>query len=586
MQTRTVKPLTGVPPAETFSTSLKMEEDDLYLSEGIGGTHWFWQSLSAPSTKQITATLSSFHPGKAQLQIALSGETTGQHVVNVSVNDKPTGTAKWQGQSLYAYRTDATNLTPGENVITLEVPGEGDTVDVVLLDSITVNYASEFMAAGGVLEFGGAQDFRLRGFQSGGVSLYDISDAENTEKLEGYSETVSSTLAFHDDLPGRRYLATAAAFKKPEEIRIARSNNLLASDQQADYLVIAPASFGDALQPLLQFRSAHGLKARFVDVELVYDVFSDGVQDPQAIRDFVSYTNLHWAKPGPRFVLLAGKASYDYRDNLNGPNRNLVPTFLVPAPDIGEAASDDWFVASSPTDPHPAMAVGRIPAKTPEQLRTVIDKTMKYSSEPTDADWRRRAVFVTDKEDPYFDRSASALVSGLPKSITTKEIYLSAFRGDLAQTRSEIIREWNAGALLLTYIGHGSIDTWAAGPLFSAENVPGIENGSRLPILLTPTCLDGFFYHPQKDSLAEDLLFAQKGGIVAGLVPTGLSVPQAQDVLINSLFSELFANPAPTLGEAIVRAKKNLDANSPDTREVLETFVLLGDPALQWVPPR
>ena len=49
---------------------------------------------------------------------------------------------------------------------------------------------------------------------------------------------------------------------------------------------------------------------------------------------------------------------------------------------------------------------------------------------------------------------------------------------------------------------------------------------------------------------------------------------------MRSLFGELFKAPAPTLGEALLRAKRALPIDSPEYLEVLQTFVLLGDPAL------
>jgi hypothetical protein len=117
--------------------------------------------------------------------------------------------------------------------------------------------------------------------------------------------------------------------------------------------------------------------------------------------------------------------------------------------------------------------------------------------------------------------------------------------------------------------------------LFSAANLGEIKNADRLSILFTPTCLDGFFYHPQKDSLAEELLFKNDGGIVAGIVPTGLSLPEDQRALMLALFDELFTSRVPTLGEALMRAKQKMDVSSETLREVVETFGLLGDPALE-----
>ena len=41
---------------------------------------------------------------------------------------------------------------------------------------------------------------------------------------------------------------------------------------------------------------------------------------------------------------------------------------------------------------------------------------------------------------------------------------------------------------------------------------------------------------------------------------------------------------ATVLSEAVLRARQKVSDDSPAVREVLETFVLLGDPALKWQP--
>lgn len=584
MQIRAVGSPRGA-PSQAYTETLKLEQDRLYFPEPVGDAHWFWQSLTAPATATITASLPALTPGPAQLQIAIGGLTSGEHWVQVLVNGQPAGQVRWSGRSTERYQTSITFLRAGENYITLRVPGEATRAEVNLLDSITITYTREFEAVADLLEFpGGASSYRLHGFHADKPALYDITDPHRVQKLSGSSlerEDSATTLSFYDDLANRRYLALASA-KAPVELLPAHPSNLRATDQRADDIIVAPANFLQALDPLVKHRTAQGLQVQTVDVQQVYDAFSDGIPDPRALRDFLTYARNKWAAPAPRFVLLVGKASYDYRDNLKGQNRNLVPTFLVSTPHLGEAASDDWFVALSQDDPHPAMAIGRIPAETPAQVMTAVSKIIAYESASGAADWQKRAVFVADagKDQAVFESMSQSLAKVLPKGIKPVQVSLSAHQGDVKSARAEIIREWNRGALMLTYIGHGSIDAWAPGPLFSAEQVSSLQNEQRLPLLLTPTCLDGFFYHPDKDSLAEQLLFKSGGGIVAGIVPTGLSVPPPQEALMRSLFGELFKQPTPTLGEALLHAKRALPADSPEDLEVLQTFALLGDPAL------
>jgi hypothetical protein len=589
MQTRAVEPPRGA-PASTFTETLRLEQDRLYFSEPVGDAHWFWQSLTAPATTTLTASLPALAAGPAQIQVTLGGVTSGEHWVQVLVNGQPAGEARWSGRSTHVHQASASSLHPGDNTITLRAPGEANRVEVDLLDSITLTCTTEFLAEGDLIEFSGGASalyptsYQLRGFHAEKPSVYDITDPRHVQKLTGFKlerEGGSTTAAFYDATADRRYLALASA-KTPVGLRPARPNNLRDTNQRADDIIIAPADFMPALDPLVKHRMAQGLQVRTVDVDQVYDAFSDGVPDPHALREFLSYARDKWAAPAPRLVLLVGKASYDYGDKLKGKNKNLVPTFLTPTPHLGEAASDDWFVTPGEDDPHPAMAIGRIPAETPAQVTTAVGKIIAYESASSTSDWQKRAVFVADasQDQAVFESTAGALAQALPQGIQPVEIFLSAHQGDVKAARTEIIREWNRGALMLTYIGHGSIDTWAAGPLFSAEHVGALQNEGRLPLLLTPTCLDGFFYHPEKDSLAEQLLFKSGGGIIAGIVPTGLSIPPPQEALMRGLLGELSASPAPTLGEALMRAKRALPADSPEYREVIQTFALLGDPAL------
>ncbi|MCB0237858.1 MAG: hypothetical protein KDH08_04295, partial [Anaerolineae bacterium] len=71
--------------------------------------------------------------------------------------------------------------------------------------------------------------------------------------------------------------------------------------------------FIPALQPLVDHRRSQGLRVTVASIDDVYDTFSNGVPDPAAIRDYMIYARDNWTGPAPRFLLLAGDATYDYR---------------------------------------------------------------------------------------------------------------------------------------------------------------------------------------------------------------------------------------------------------------------------------
>ncbi|MCX7840886.1 MAG: C25 family cysteine peptidase, partial [Anaerolineae bacterium] len=505
------------------------------------------------------------------------------HHLRLAFNGTRIADDKWDGQGarVITATIPANAVRAGDNALQLVAPGDtGAQADITLLRALDVTYTRRLVAQNDRLEFtAGAGAYRIEGFSGDAIELYDITDSRAPMRVTN-TQIAARTLTFATDASApRRWLAIGPnGAQAVARIVPMTMSDVRAPERAADYLIITHPNFVNALQPLVEWRARQGLRVRIVTTEQAYDEFAYGEESPHALRALIEWARQHWQSL--RFVLFVGKASYDYRDYQKGANKNLVPTFLLKTPHLGLTASDNWFVAPDDKSGHPALAIGRIPAQTAEQVTRVVNKTIAYeSSLNTRADWLTRALFIADDKEPSFVSMSDALIAQAPQLVARK-IYLADYRGDVNAARAEMLARWNEGVRWLVYIGHGSIDTWAEGPLFSPEHLGALKNGTRTPILFTPTCLDGFFYHPQKNSLAEELLFKDDGGIVAGLVPTGLSLPQSQEELMRALFAEISANPTSTFGEAIMRAKQRIDGTVPDRREVIDTFVWLGDPAL------
>ncbi|MBI5303657.1 MAG: hypothetical protein HY868_16090 [Chloroflexi bacterium] len=581
-------------PRTMFDASIRLAPARVYAPQvGATNSSWFWQLLNAPMTTTIPITLPGAMPDQARLRVSVQGNSDDagkpNHHLRVFFNDIPVADETWSGRASHSFAVTipATVVREGANTVRLVAPGDTRAIaDVVLLSSIEMSYTRRLIAQNDALEFGASQGtHRVEGFNGEAIELYDITDPGEPRRVAN-AHVASGALTFvSGDSASRRWLAlSSSAPRFAPHIAPMPPTNLRAIENQADYVIITHAArdFVNALQPLVEWRAKRGLRVRVVTTNEIYDEFNYGAESPNVLRAFLDFTQREWSKPAPRFVLLVGKASYDYRDVLNAPNKNLLPTFLVDTLNSEKNASDNQFAATSQEDIRPAFAIGRIPAKTPDQVARVVSKIIAYESGARTTDWRARAIFVADDKAPDFTLMSDALAARLPAGMQTRKIYLAGRSGDVKSARADLIAQWNAGASLVTYVGHGSVDLWATGPLFGPMYLGEIRNGERLPILFTPTCLDGFFYHPLKDSLAEELLFKSDGGIIAGIVPTGISFSSAQSELMHALFGELFERAAPTLGEGLTRAKQKLDADSPAVREVIETFVLLGDPALAW----
>ncbi|NIM09567.1 MAG: hypothetical protein GTO53_10580, partial [Planctomycetales bacterium] len=186
----------------------------------------------------------------------------------------------------------------------------------------------------------------------------------------------------------------------------------------AEYVAIGPADLLEPLQPLLDWRSAQGLNVVAVPLEAVYDQFGHGMPEPQAVQDFMAYAAATW-RPAPAYLLLVGDATYDPRGHLTAPEANRLPAFLVQTVYGGETASDVFF-GQLDDDLWPEIAVGRIPARNPEQVRAVVDKTLAYEKQIVGREWEGRVLAVADGQSPSFQQDALAFLSLFPERYQTE----------------------------------------------------------------------------------------------------------------------------------------------------------------------
>jgi hypothetical protein len=227
----------------------------------------------------------------------------------------------------------------------------------------------------------------------------------------------------------------------------------------------------------------------------------------------------------------------------------------------------------------PALAIGRFPVQTVDQLETLVNKTIIYEK-TSDQEWLGRVLLVADDE-PAFDQASDELAVELDAvGYQTQKLYMS----ENESIDDDIVSALNQGVGILNYIGHGSIQVWGDESVFEAEDADILINGDRLPIFTTFTCLNGYFNHPEVDALAETLLWAEDGGVVAAVAPSGRSLTLQQTPLAEVFFQSLLSGEARTLGEALL-ISKTAGAVDQNLRDVIHTFNLLGDPALHFQKP-
>jgi len=113
---------------------------------------------------------------------------------------------------------------------------------------------------------------------------------------------------------------------------------------------------------------------------------------------------------------------------------------------------------------------------------------------------------------------------------------------------------------------------------FTSSDVNSLNNLSKYPLLITWTCLNGYFPSATDDyCMAEEWVRAKDKGAIASWAPTGLGYNFISEVLAEGLYTSFFEKSNYILGSAILQSKIYLGL----VGDYIEMFTLFGDPALE-----
>jgi hypothetical protein len=571
------------PPTSFYWRRRLFEENKTYQSGLLDAPDlWLWQVLVSPVTKSYPFTLDSlaFTTAPSRLTVWLQGASDfpadPDHHIRISVNGATLGEASWDGRTPQTIEVDVTPglLVEGSNTLQIENLGDtGAAYSMVFLDRFSVVYPRATSASAGVLEGGFSEAGTVEAAGLGAGAILLDTTGETPRWLTGaIAGPVSSSFRVETD--HRYFAADVSAFRTPS-VRFPSRNTLRSTDNQADYLLIAPREFLPAAESLLTLRQSQGLRPRGVAMEDIYDAFGHGEKGSDALKDFLSWAYHSWKRPSPRYVLLLGDATYDPKDYLRTGTLNRVPPRLARTTYLW-TASDPAYAALNGEDLLPDLALGRLPAGTVEEARILVDKVVAF--ETAGRDLSGPAVLVADNPDlaGNFEANAHDLAATVLAGRDVRKVFLSE-KG--ASMRLEIASALDQGAALLSYVGHGSIAVWASENVWNNLDVNSLAVQPQQPVLFTMNCLNGFFHFPPLNSLAEQFLKAEGKGAVAAFSPSGLSLDAPAHILHKALVGEIVSGQHQRLGDAVLAAQATY-ADSGAFPELLGIYHLFGDPAM------
>lgn len=586
----------GLGGASVSRTSIHMESD----AAGAPGVvtnasddYWFWTFALGgnPSfDREFTFTLDDLAQDSSSITLSASmhgATTTGvtnEHGAVYSLNAQPVGSNTWTGVTWAdsSYSAPVSLLATGVNTVRVSaLLGPGAGFSVIYINSFDVDYPHVHNGGAGFLTLnsGNSTALAATNFPNSGIRLYQINSPEAPVKLT--NSTVTAGVTGYDvgfqSVTGTVYeMCVTGDAMSVLSMTVETNSSLASPSNSASYVIIARRDMMAAAAQMVAHRQAQGLTAMAVALDDVYDEFNGGVADPAAIQNFLRYASANWTEP-PRYVVLAGEGTYDYR-NITGYGDCVVPGVFINTAN-GLFGSDMWFVDFD-SNSVPDMAIGRLPIITTTELTNVISRISDYE-ESTDAAWQSKVMVVADNPDTggEFASSAEAVAALSPTDFEIKRTYLADL--STAAARGQLLTNINNGALFFTYFGHGGIDRMASEGLLLSSDATGLVNGSARPIILSMSCAIGQFLVPGYDCLAEALMTAQQGGAAAVWAPSGLSMNSSAQQLATSVIHSVFTDGDTVLGDALVDGVTANVANGGD-EPLGRLYNLLGDPATHF----
>ncbi len=340
---------------------------------------------------------------------------------------------------------------------------------------------------------------------------------------------------------------------------------LLAADPlPPDAIVVCPQEFLPALKPLLAHRQIQGHRFGYLS----------SASEPDEIRAAIRQS----ARSGHlQSVLLVGDAepaaALDPRVRAR-----CVPAHLARARvnvkfgSEAEIGTDNWY-ADLDDDDLPDLAIGRLPADSPQELSSIVRKILAYETQLDHGPWRQRISFVAGVggfgalTDSVIETATKKLLTdGIPPAYQTTMTFgswRSPFCPDPRQFHNTTVARHNEGCLFWVYLGHGqstSLDRVAVPGgrfhILDCDDCAKLKAEKSPPVAIMLACYTAA-YDRAEDCLAEEML-RSSGGPVAVYGGSRVTMPYAMAVMGSEMLGEYFRSRPKTLGEVIKNAKRRM----------------------------
>lgn len=350
-------------------------------------------------------------------------------------------------------------------------------------------------------------------------AIYDITDINNVSVVGFTQVGAQVTCVVSNTISRRRLLVTSDPPLLP---KIEQVNFRKIDPAKHNYLIIThktltgPAgSFSNASRAYADYRASVGggkYDTLLIDIDQVYNQFAYGELAPIALRRFASFM----LKTGkPEYLFIIGKARR-VMDNYNRTNAGGVADLI---PLGGWPGSDIVYTSGLGTAVYePAIATGRLLARTPQDIINYLNKVKEYESAPQN-DLAKKEIlqlsggFLQGEIELFklYIQGFKAIAEGKYLGAHVTNLSKSINAGVQLINVSEYV---NKGLVLLTFLGHAAPRVTDIEIGFASDPFNNYVNKGKYFMMLVNGCNTANVFNPTV-SLSEDwTLIPDKGAIL------------------------------------------------------------------------
>ncbi|HLU88982.1 MAG TPA: C25 family cysteine peptidase, partial [Cyclobacteriaceae bacterium] len=436
---------------------------------------------------------------------------------------------------------------------------------------------------------------------------YDITDINNPIKVESpVTENILRLPAGTEGREARIMVQQVNAVTKIDLMEKIRFRNVL--NQPSDYMIISherlrqpSSSYGDPVTAYAAHRASAvggGYDTLTLNVDDLYNQFSFGEKTPLAIFEFL---RRYYPRHQPEYLLLIGRAygiyntrrvgsvTYSYRSNPS------VFDFQGLVPPAGYPYSDNRYaVGLNPQEPdRQDVAVGRIPARTPEEVAQYLEKIKEKDALGVQEDWQKNVVHLSGGRSAFELERFFNFLNGF-KAIA-EDIFFGGAVKTIRKRSNEVVElinisdEVNEGLSLVTFFGHSAPATTDIDIGFVSVNELGYDNKGKYPLLLLNGCDAGNAFGDAY-TFGEDWILTPDRGASNYMAHSSVGVDIYLRRYSESFYIKAFSDSSliyQPVGRVKIEAEKLLYekyGNSPVNQSHTNQMIMLGDPAARIFP--